>query len=94
MRLTWGHGRYLDPWTILHLLTGSLLGIVALWFALPLWEMIIAITVVTVLYEVLEMALERTGKTYFLMWWWLSWVLGLPIQLSILVRFQRSCICF
>ena len=51
IRLTWGHGRYLDPWTILHFLTGFLFGIVGLLFIFPLWKALLVITILTTLYE-------------------------------------------
>ena len=58
IRLTWGHGRYLDPWSFLHLLTGVLLGILWLWFEVSLWEALATTALLAVLYEGFEMWLE------------------------------------
>ncbi|TSC69499.1 MAG: hypothetical protein G01um101456_180 [Parcubacteria group bacterium Gr01-1014_56] len=57
IKLTWGHGRYLDPWSIVHLLTGLLLGIVGLWLGLSLWSTVIITVALTSLYEGFEMLL-------------------------------------
>ena len=57
VKLAWGHGRYLDPWSIVHTLSGLMTGIALTGFKLPLWLGILTILVVALLYEVLEMAL-------------------------------------
>ena len=57
IRLTWGHGRYLDPWSISHLLTGLLFGVLGLLLALPFWKILVIVVVLAVLYEAFEMRL-------------------------------------
>ncbi|MCC6982057.1 MAG: hypothetical protein IT535_02190 [Bauldia sp.] len=52
----WGHGRYLDAWSIVHTLTGLLLGTIGAGLGLPLWQCLLATLVVAVLYEGVEMA--------------------------------------
>jgi hypothetical protein len=57
VKLAWGHGRYLDAWSFVHLISGLLSGIAVTAFGLPLWLGLLIILVAALLYEGLEMAL-------------------------------------
>lgn len=57
IKLAWGHGRYLDAWSIVHTLTGVLLGLGLSAVGLLLWQAILVVLVAALLYEGLEMAL-------------------------------------
>lgn len=54
--LGWGHGRYFDFWSFVHILTGVILGLGALIFSLRPGAALIAIAVALTLYEGLEIA--------------------------------------
>ncbi len=65
IKLAWGHGRYFDAWSVVHVVTGLLTGIALIGLGVPQWLGLPAIIVVAVLYEGLEMALgiiENVGN--------------------------------
>lgn len=55
---SWNHGRFLDFWSFVHLLTGALLGLIAWSLASPLAETFLFVTGVATLYEVVEIVLK------------------------------------
>jgi len=54
----WAHGRYLDFWSFIHILTGSLFGILAYVFAIPLFTTTLCIAGIATLYEMFEILLR------------------------------------
>ena len=54
----WSHGRYLDLWSIVHLITGAVLGLVSLYFAVNMYVAFgVSIALMTI-YEGVEVALK------------------------------------
>ena len=54
----WEHGRFLDYWSAIHFLTGSLLGIAAIVIGLTPWTTLLCVAGTATLYEVLEVMLQ------------------------------------
>ena len=58
IELGWHHGRFLDFWSIMHILSGALLGMVAQKIGLSLTETLLIVAGIATLYEVLEIVLQ------------------------------------
>ncbi|HFC10762.1 MAG TPA: hypothetical protein ENJ75_00985 [Candidatus Kaiserbacteria bacterium] len=54
----WEHGRFLDYWSFIHFLTGTLLGIVAVSVGIAPWTTLLCVAGIATLYEVLEIMLR------------------------------------
>ena len=54
IKLTWGHGKYADPWTLLHGTVGISAGIATIILHIPLWQALTATIFVAFLYEAWE----------------------------------------
>ena len=50
----WSHGRYLDYWSLIHFLTGLILGIVALFVSEERFLSLVLIFILLIVYEILE----------------------------------------
>ncbi|HQU08181.1 MAG: hypothetical protein B7X04_03890 [Parcubacteria group bacterium 21-54-25] len=55
---SWNHGRFLDLWSFIHLLTGALLGLAAWWLGIPLARTFLIVVGLATLYEVIEILLQ------------------------------------
>ena len=55
IKFAFGHGRFLDAWSVVHLLSGLLMGIVLVAFAVPLVSAFLVVVALATLYEAFEM---------------------------------------
>jgi hypothetical protein len=51
---SWSHGKYLDYWSLIHLLTGLILGIGALFVSEERFLSLVLIFILLIIYEILE----------------------------------------
>ncbi|TSC66894.1 MAG: hypothetical protein CEO19_440 [Parcubacteria group bacterium Gr01-1014_73] len=54
VKFRFGHGKYVDPWLLVHVISGILIGIVGLFFNLPLWQILTISLFLGFIYEVWE----------------------------------------
>ena len=54
VKFRFGHGRYVDLWLLVHVISGILIGIVGLIFNLPLWQILTLSLFLGFIYEVAE----------------------------------------
>lgn len=57
----WKHGRYGDFWSLVHFLTGALLGLASSFMQIPFWTCVVVVAVIATLYEGLEV-LSRVAE--------------------------------
>ncbi len=58
VNIGWHHGRYLDLWSICHLLSGSIIGIAFILLHIPFVTGLIVASMLFIVYEVLEFFLR------------------------------------
>ena len=54
VKFRFGHGRYVDLWLLVHVISGILIGIVGLIFNLPLWQILTLSLFLGFFYEIWE----------------------------------------
>lgn len=54
VKFRFGHGRYLDPWLLTHVIWGILIGLIGLIFNLPVWQILTISLLIGFIYEVWE----------------------------------------
>jgi len=55
----WKHGKYADFWSLVHINTGILVGITAVFFSLPFYYTAIFVAILLFAYEVFEMSVNE-----------------------------------
>ena len=79
----WTEGKYIDFWSIIHILSGILLGILLNLLGMNFWPALFTVIILAILFEIIETSLKRI---YLLV----SYPLSTPVPVSIWIISKES----